>query len=307
MSMRRSVRQWVVIALSLGWACLAIDAYSQIAVGPRGTSLLTFDAAPSLQEWATESFGGDGGGGGITSPSALDAQVSTVSVAMVGRVLASTATVPPSQNNYSRWNSAAKYLQSRIGNNEFTLLVATFANVSGTALQTLEISYLMGGGSFSTEQVPGFRVYFSFTGQAGSWTVIPGLSTGTTGEVSTVLSLADFGAWHPNTLLYLLWADDNGLGSDGYYTIDNFRVSLGPSLLVRPAGTNSIEVSWPAAWLNHELQATTSLAQPHWQTVIGSLTLSNGWNRMLVTTPPAEQFFRTEGGIIIPGTTPQKP
>jgi hypothetical protein len=207
-----------------GWA---MGASAQVPVGPQGNAALTFDAAPPVQEWSTQSFGGDNGGAGIVDAAALDAQVQLVSASTVNRALGTTFTLPPAQNNYARWNSAGKYLQSRIGNVEFTVTMLTLLNSAGTSWQTLEVSYDLGGGLFSQEQVPGFRVYFSLTGTPGSWQVVPALCSGSTGTVAGVISFSEFGAWFPGAALFLLWADDNGPGSDGYYSARERRATTG--------------------------------------------------------------------------------
>ena len=284
---------------------LVAGASAQLSVGGAGTGVIKFDTAPRLQDWATESLGGDNGGAGIVDAAGLDAQVQTVSAAAVTNALAATAFQPPSQNNYARWNSAGGYLQSRIGNVEFTVLRAALFNDTGTPLQTLGVNYRLGGGSFSPEQVPGFRGYFSLTGQPGSWQVIPAFCTGVTGEVSTVLAIGPWTLWQPGTVLYLLWADDNGPGSDGYYTIDDFQVRVGPVLSARPAGAGQVELSWPVEWWNHLLEVSTRVAEPDWQPLAGAATTANGQWRRLVATAAGPRFFRTRGYIVTPGPAPR--
>src|SRR5688572_4382495 len=105
---------WVALALGTSW--VAGTTVAQIVIGPQGSGILTFDAAPPVQEWATQSIGGDGGGGGIVTDSGLDEQVELVSATEITSRLAGTSILPPSQNNYARWNSAGGFLQTRIGN-----------------------------------------------------------------------------------------------------------------------------------------------------------------------------------------------
>lgn len=164
-----------------------------------------------------------------------------------------------------------------------------------------EVSYDLGGGLFSPEQVPGFRGYFSLTGEANSWVVIPGLCTGTTGTVATVISFPEFGVWFPGAPLFLLWADDNGPNSDGYYTIDNFRVNVAPRLEIRPAGAGVVEVSWLAGWGNHTLWVSPGVAQPDWQLAIGTTAITSGRVQMRLDALSERRFFRTRGDVIIPG------
>ena len=61
--------------LVLAVSGLAASAAAQVLVGRHGSGLLTFDVAPPVEEWATQSFGGDNGGGGIVDAAGLDEQV----------------------------------------------------------------------------------------------------------------------------------------------------------------------------------------------------------------------------------------
>lgn len=199
-----------------------VSAAHAISIGPGGSGWLTFDAAPVAADWTTQSIGGEGGNAIIFNEATFDAQVQLLAASDVNRALASTAVVPPAQNNYARWNSAGRYLQTRIGNNTFTALMATLQNDTGISLSFLTVSCDVGGGLFIPEEVPGYRVYFSLTGVPGTWENIPELTTTVTGAFTATLNL---GSWAPGSSLYLLWADDNSTaGSDGYYTIDNVEI-----------------------------------------------------------------------------------
>src|SRR3954451_20384510 len=150
-----------------------------ILIGPTGSGILTFDTLPAVGEWSTQSIGGEGDNAIILNASTFDAEAQKLSASQVNLALAATAAVPPLQNNYGRWNSSAYYLQTRIGNNEYTVLMATLQNFSGLDTRFLTVSCDVGGGAFIPEQVPGYRMYFSLTGSPGSWQNVPELSTGT--------------------------------------------------------------------------------------------------------------------------------
>ena len=70
--------------------------------------------------------------------------------------------------------------------------------------------------------MPGHRAFYSLSGLPNSWLPIPqfsGLTVSTT--ALAVLNLS----WNAGSNLFLLWVDDNALGSDGAYGIDNFAVT----------------------------------------------------------------------------------
>ena len=75
------------------------------------------------------------------------------------------------------------------------------------------------------EEVDGQRAYYSLSGAAGSWTLIPSLTTATSGRVTATLNLS----WPSAASLYILWADDNGSGTpDTPFQIDNFSAIATP-------------------------------------------------------------------------------
>ena len=61
-------------------------------------------------------------------------------------------------------------------------------------------------GTTVTEEVPAHRVFYSTTGAAGSWVLIPEFSSVAPGSLLATLSL---GSWANGSLLYIMWADDN--------------------------------------------------------------------------------------------------
>ena len=217
------VGRWLAVACAC--VSLARTVEAAISIGLGGSGLLTFDTAATTNGWTTQSIGGEGDNGAIIDAATFDAQVAMLSASGINRALASTAILPPTQNNYARWNSAAANLQTRIGNNMFTVLMATLQNDTGVEVSALRVSCDVGGGGFIPEEVPGYRVYLSATGMPYSWQYIPELSTTVTGAFTATIQLGL--PWAAGSLLYLFWADDNSAaGSDGYYTIDNVVIDL---------------------------------------------------------------------------------
>ena len=120
----------------------------------------------------------------------------------------------------------------------YVSLMATLRNDTGANQSALTLSYDLlenhatGGTNANAvvEEIPGHRVYFSLTGAAGSWTVIPGISS--VGTSGTLVGNASLGSWANGSLLYLLWADDNAQvdrndtnNEEGGYLIDNVTFS----------------------------------------------------------------------------------
>jgi hypothetical protein len=209
--------------------------HAAISVGFSGSGVITFDSQPAVSNgWSTLLHGG--GNGTITNETQLDAQVQTnVASALVTQV-GSSPTVSPSISSASipRWNSSNSNLQSVATTAGYLTLLATLQNDTGANLNSLTISFDLGeqhaAGSTVLEEVPGLRVYYSLTGQASSWTVIPALSGASPGTVSTVVFFGS--TWASGNPLYILWADDNANANrdnagdeEGGYTLDNVSFS----------------------------------------------------------------------------------
>ena len=90
-------------------------------------------------------------------------------------------------------------------------------------------------GATPAEQAPAHQVYYSFSGELGSWVNIPGLSGGTAGVKSNLVALA--ATWTNGAPLYVVWLDDNATGGvDRGYSIDDisFAPTTGLGLEVIP-------------------------------------------------------------------------
>lgn len=280
-------KRLAVIALVCAFALLLRAAIS--IQGP--LTRLTFDALPSSNDWRAASVGGDSGSGVVSTAAQLDALVQTLSVASITNVFATQTTTPPSSFNYARWNSAGQYLQSRMGNNWCGVFVATLRNDTPDVLRFAELSFdVTSGPPLTVEEVPGLRVYYSLTGESYSWVNIPFLSTSTTGRLSAVLDLEMAGLWSQSAEAYLLWADDNAIGTDAYYTLDNLALATTPrlSILPQPGG---VELSWPEGWNLHRVQTKSDFAAPGWQTLTNIPAVSAGRLRVFAI-PTNTAFFR---------------
>ncbi len=255
-----------------------ITAQAQILVGTGGSGtsgVRTFDSRPTVAEgWTSLSDGG--GAGDFTASGTLDLDVpvhaSTEFTAQVGT--SGTFNPVPSDSSVFRHNTANLNLQSRPTGNAYSMLLATLSNDSGADISTITIAYdygvLVAAARVIQEEIPGHRVFWSLTGAANSWTLIPGLSGASTAQaLSAVINV---GTWSPAQPLYLLWADDNGSGGaydaanvtpqEGVYTIDNFVVTIGGVI------TEGITISSPtnnanfAQGINIPINASVTMNGP---------------------------------------------
>lgn len=154
-----------------------------------------------------------------------------VAASNVAIALPGDGTVPPAAFSLARWNTNGFYIQSRANSTRATLLMATLRNDTGAEVSSFKVAYDFGDLSGLAEQVPGLRVFYSLTGASNTWQAVPALSTGTTGALSATLSL---GIWPANSLMYLLWGDDNAASGDGAFTIDNFSISAVVTIAATP-------------------------------------------------------------------------
>ncbi len=208
-----------------------------ISVGSSGTGWIAFNAFPFVADGWSSGFL-PGGAGAFTNSTQFDQAVQTLNATNIRTPLLITGTVPPSTFGTNRWNSQLLAIQSRPTGVAATLLLAILRNDSGAALNGFVLSYdfatYVTPDSAITEDIPGYRVFYSTTGAPDSWNFIPDFFVQQPDNTTNRLTafLAPAGGWAPGSNLYILWADDNGPGSDtapsreGGYTIDNFE--LGP-------------------------------------------------------------------------------
>ena len=219
----------LLLILSMTAACLSAQA--AISVGGGGSGVLDFSTTPVVGDFSTAVLNGTGVT--FSNTTMLDPVVSTVTAASVVRALPTSATVPPStfSGGFRHNNGTGLYIQSRPTTdltNAANVLLATLQNTSGSSISTMTVAYDFGASAaLAGDELPGFQVYYSLTGGAGSWTRIDALSSNVVvGVQSAIVNLSS--SWADTTLMYLLWVDDNSNGgTDPSYTIDNFSVVPG--------------------------------------------------------------------------------
>jgi hypothetical protein len=218
--------------------CVVLSAKAQLALEFTGTGTNTFNALPALASgWSTLAVA-PSSTVAITTAEQLDAAVQTNTAALITNALGSTVSSVFSGGSSSaaKWNSVNLNLQTRASGNSYTLLMSTLRNDTGFDLSGAQVRYdfgaLVSSDAYIEEDVPGFRAYYSLSGAANSWTLIPGFSTNGNPEnpVTLTANLEFSTGWSAGSRLYVLWADDNAAvsgdtsysGHEGCYTIDNF-------------------------------------------------------------------------------------
>ncbi|MBN2505491.1 MAG: Ig-like domain-containing protein [Verrucomicrobia bacterium] len=216
-------------------ACVALPVPAAVPLG----SVQTFRTPPAAGDWSTHGVGTSADT--YTDAAALDAAVTNhITASAVATAVGSSMVFPPVLNDLARWNNnfiKGYYLQTRPNTNDYLLLMATLVNNAGESLDQVTLTYDWGQSNAlpASESIPGHRVFYSQTGAAGSWMLIPEFSTWTVDhQGSNVTATLSLEAWPSGANLYILWADDNGPGgasapAEGGYTIDNFyAVPAGP-------------------------------------------------------------------------------
>jgi uncharacterized lipoprotein YmbA len=249
----------LLFALTASIIGCCLGAQAAISVGPTGSGTLTFNALPSAGDWST--LTNSGASADITDAAGLDTAVQTNVASAINMVLGSTATTAPaiSSSGIARWNSAILAVQTVPTGVGYVSLMATLQNDTGGNQTALTFSYDLtenhatGGANPNAvvEEIPGHRVYFSLTGAAGSWQVVPEVAT--FGTPGTKVGTANVGSWPNGGLMYLLWADDNAAADrnntnneEGGYLIDNvtFKAGVFSGVVpVGPAGSGTISFS----------------------------------------------------------------
>jgi hypothetical protein len=202
---------------------------SAIDVGP-GSVSFDFATAPGVTDFSTSPLPAVGNSETIGNQVQLDSTVQMISVDRLTSPLPSSATFPPSSNASFRYNTnpMGQFLQSHPVGPPLTVGLARLTNSSPNYVTSLDVNYTFGRildpGESEIEEVPGQTVYYSGTGEAGSWTKIDTFAT--PGHVA--FSLPDLGTSFRNTF-YLLWADDNAVATstsgEAAYTIDDLSIS----------------------------------------------------------------------------------
>jgi hypothetical protein len=199
-----------------------LSAQGVISVGSNGAGPFPFDNySTATNGWSTAYRAGDSRS--IDTAAEMDAAAQIVDIATITNGLAATST--SLGGSRAEWHSAG-FIQTRCqSGTSAILLLAALQNDSASEQHCALLKYDFGlsfpTSPSSVETVPGYRVFYSFSGKPGEWQLIPDLSS--VSNSSTLTTEIEFNApWDAGSPLYLLWADDNGPGdSDGAHTIDN--------------------------------------------------------------------------------------
>ena len=243
--------------------CLS-PARAAISVGPSGSGVLDFAARPNATEWSTRSITGADVTLGDAAAVITAVQTNATAASITTQVLDGSPTAPPTQNASASWSSGGtSALWTRPTGVGATVLMATLTNESGSSASSLQIIYTLAESAATpTEQSPAHQVFYSLTGTSNSWVNIGALSSGVAGTRSNTVNLAS--SWAANTVMYVLWADDNATGgTDRGYAIDDvsFKASnaaIPLSVALTAPGNNSVMF----APTNVTLSATTSGTTP---------------------------------------------
>ena len=229
-------------------ACLAsLTARYAEAQVPIGQVQAFSSAAPAVTSFSSKSVGGVGGT--YATVALIDPDIQTNTAASINTALITAAAAAPGGNGIAQWSSGGGYVLTRPTGNGFTILMATVTNNTGGSLSSVVISYVLGLPSVlagEDAELQGHRVFYSTTGAANSWTLIPGLTSPQGPNpipAGSLLATVSIGTLPVNGLLYIIWVDDNGgPGTDGSFSIDNFLVSTSiacPTVTTQPSNTTN--------------------------------------------------------------------
>ncbi len=188
-----------------------------IAFGPTGTGPLTFDALPTKSEWSTVNMGGNGAT--VVDLTGMDGLVNGFAASGIADPLGTVTADPAGTTTVlGQWNSTGLRLTDRAGTTAATCFMASLRNDSGADLSQFDLSFNLIGSGDDTE-LPGYVLYYSLTGDAGSWQRIG--EFGTLGSV-TASNIPLTSPWVNGATLYVLWVDDNANNvGDNWYGFDN--------------------------------------------------------------------------------------
>ena len=251
------------------------------------TGVQTFASTPPAADWSTVSLAG--AAGTLASVAAVDSAVQALAATGITTVLGTQAATAANALA-QRSSTGTSFIYTAATGNNATVLMSTLQNDSGGPVAAISISYAYTRIGTAVEESMGHRAFYSLTGLANSWTLIPGLSNIATNQTLTTSATLST-PWANGAKLYLLWADDNGSGSDGPFTIDDFSVtSINPPPVVNlTSPANGTITSLPGTF---ELTATA--------TDDGSVTqvefLRDG---VVVNTDTSVPYAYTDSGLAV--------
>jgi len=268
---------------------------------PIGTTY-TFGTLPPVTDWSTLSIAG--AGTTYLTAGSLDAGVTALPASSINQTLATAASY--ANQGDALWNSSALTIATAPTGNAATLMMATLVNSTAGSVPALKVTYNMSTVATVNEEINGLRAYFSLTGAANSWTVIPEFSTNVGGTLTATLSL---GTWPSGSHLYLLWADDNGNGVlDGGWIWSNFRADVvGGQFVTITSPGNSAKVVLPTnlvltASVSGFTNTVTNLTWFANTTQLGSVTTSPytfPWTNVTTGSYALRAVAMDDGGLSV--------
>lgn len=258
-----------------------------------GSDLYTFEVAPSRFEFST--FVWPGNSDSAVTVAAFDAAARTLDASLFGTSLPELRGNPPGSSGTAGYASDTKNLATRPAGVIGNVFVAHLRNETGAAQPGLTVSYLLTDRSFiNTEEVAGHLVYYSFNGAPNTWFPIAGLYTnGTSGWKTGTVALVNT-PWPPGADMYLLFADDNAVGTESIYELDNFKVLLWPDhcddfdplVLVRAVGPNNTTIVLTFSERMAASAATTTPYAVSGATVTAAAFNNTAETEVILTTSP---------------------
>jgi hypothetical protein len=203
------------------------SAQGQISVLSSGAGPITFPARPLVADgWSTVGVGD--AAGTITTLAQFEAAVQLLNAANITtRVGTSASDNPFTANAIARFNEVRLRLQSKPTGVDYTVLMATLRNDTGLDVSSFDVSYLHAvepAGAETPTGLNGWFAYYSTSGAPGTWQPISAF-TGVNADATLAATITPSSFWAVGQTLYIIWADDNGGGTEGGYTMDDFTIS----------------------------------------------------------------------------------
>ena len=191
-----------------------------------GSDLYTFDSAPYPAEFST--FVWPGTANGASTVATLDSAVQALDASLITTGLPEATGNPPGSFGTARYASDTKNLITRPAGVLGNIIMAHLRNDTGSPAGGMTLTYtLTNRNPFSSEEIAGHLVYSSFNGAPNTWSPVHGLATnGVSGSKTGWVALAST-PWPAGADMYILFVDDNAVGEEGIYEIDNFQARVG--------------------------------------------------------------------------------
>src|SRR5580765_3447570 len=159
----------IVVAI----CCFASGGHAA-SVGPSGYTN-DFSTQPIAADWST--YAPPGGNTTYGSAGDIDAAMATLDVSTIIQDLTVDAVNPPAATGNATWCSSGFFVQTRPTSVAGTMMMCTLVNNIGGAASSVTISYDFAKVAVLAEEIDGHRVYYSLSGQPGSWALIAAFSS----------------------------------------------------------------------------------------------------------------------------------